>query len=590
MVTTAGTPFVNSHAVPLARVSARSRQALMCGLLAVAVVLAYHHRGEIGDLDDWSTVRTAKLFAETGHFIYNGWLHSPEGWQIVWTAPFIKLFGFSYAVVRLSLLPIVFATVYLFQRCLVSFGLTEKNATFGALTLGLSPSFVPAASAYMTDIPSLFAVILCLFLCQKAVTATTNRCTCLWLSVAALTNLLLGTVRQTGWLGVLVIVPSVGLWLRHRRGIAVVAFTLTASGALGVAAVLHWFLSQPYSVPEELLPPPISKALLLHLAGQLAWAFDYLTIRCTLPILALFLQPLFRLRRRTFWLAYFAIAILLLLVYSIGHISGLDSPDELVIIAGKHTKIKNLAIIMERLNIHLSVPTVILALFLAGLVLLLVRRIAKSGTSVNHDGSQQPSWQGILWLLGPYSLTYTVLLIPRASVVELFDRYFAALAPLPIVALLALYQQRSKDRIPAFAVVVLALLAFSGAVTAESRYSEHHARLIAADLLRDQGIPRTAISNGYLYNNETELDVRGHVNEPEVRVPANAYKPYVPPVGLPQCASDLVDPYTPSVVPKFFLVSSPRTCLAPTQYAPISYKTMLPPLHRYIYIQQLPPD
>jgi hypothetical protein len=180
------------------------------------------------------------------------------------------------------------------------------------------------------------------------------------------------------------------------------------------------------------------------------------------------------------------------------------------------------------------------------------------------------------------------LLVPRGSVNWIYDRYIVALAPLPIVCLLALYQQRNNDRIPAFAVIVLTALAFFGVGKADRIYSENHARLMAANVLRGQGIPRTAISGGVEYNLETETDVNGHVNEPKVRVPENAYKPYVAPVGLPQCASDLVDSFTPSVVPKYFLVPTTRACLAPTQYEPVTYKTILPPFHRDIYIQQLP--
>ena len=573
--------------IPLTRVSAASRQALSCGLLVVAAVLACHAWVEAPYIDDWSTARTARLFAETGHFIYHGWLHYPGGWQIVWTAPFIKVFGFSYTVVRFSLLPIVFATVYFFQRCLVGFGLAEKNASFGALSLGLAPAFVPVASSYMTDVPSLFAVILCLFFCQKAVTATTNRNVCIWLTIAALSSLVLGTVRQTGWLGVLVIVPGVGLWLRDRKGVAVVAFTLTAVSGLGVAAVWHWFLSHPYSVRESFLSPAMTKTLLMHLAGRLAWALVYLML-CVLPILAMFLRPLLRISGKTFWMAYFVVAALVLVVYAVGHRSGLDNPDELVKIAGKHQTINDVGVIQEHLNVHLSLTTILVALFLTSLILLFVRRVALPGTSVNREVPPQASWQGILWLLGPYSLIYIALLVPRGSVNWIYDRYIIALAPLPIVCLLALYQQRNNDRIPAFAVIVLTALAFFGVGKADRIYSENHARLMAANVLRGQGIPRTAISGGVEYNLETETDVNGHVNEPKVRVPANAYKPYVAPVGLPQCASDLVDSFTPSVVPKYFLVPATRACLAPTQYEPVTYKTILPPFHREIYIQQLP--
>jgi hypothetical protein len=559
----------------------------MCGLLATAAVLACRAWVEIGYIDDWSTARTAQLFAQSGHFVYNGWLHSPEGWQIVWASPFIKLFGFSYAVVRLSLLPIVFATVYLFQRCLVSFGLTEKNASFGALSLGLSPIFIPVASSYMTDIPSLFAVIVCLSFCQKAVTATTNRNACIWLTVAALTNLVLGTVRQTGWLGVLVMVPSVGLWLRRRTGVAVVAFTLTAICGMGVVAVLHWFLLHPYSVPESILRTPLTTSLLVHLAGRLVMALLFLLL-CVLPILAMFLRPLLRLRRRTFWLAYLAFAAFVLLVYSISNRSGINNVTELVEIAGKHQTIQNLGMILERLNIHVSLMAIIVAILATSFVLLFFRRTALRTTAVNDGKLAQPSWAGILWLLGPYTLIYLALLMPRGSVGWIWDRYIVALAPLPIVSLLALYQERNSDEIPAFAVIVLAVLAVFAIAKADRIYSENRARLSAANLLRSQDIPRTAISGGFEYDYETEANVSGHVNEPQVRIPGDAYKRYMAPAGLPKCADDLASSFTPSVVPKYFLVASPRACLAPTKYKPVSFRTLLPPFHRFIYIQQLP--
>lgn len=587
MVTTATSPTVTPYSVPLTRSSAISKWALLCGILSVVVVLACHSWVEIGYIDDWSTARTAQLFAQTGHFVYNGWLHSPEGWQIVWAAPFIKIFGFSYTVVRFSMLPIVFATVYVFQRCLVNFGLTDKNASFGALTLGLSPIFVPVASSYMTDIPSLFALILCLFFCQKSVAARTDRGTCTWLTLAATSNLVLGTVRQTGWLGVLVIVPCVGLWLRRRTRVARVASALTAACSMGVVAVLHWFLSKPYSVRERLLPAPFTGAMLVHLAGRLAMVFFFLMLS-VLPILSMFLMPAFRLPRKTFWLAYFAFAAVVLLSFAIMNRSGINSATELANIAGKHQTIKNLSLILVPPATHLSLWAVTAAVLVMGLVLLLLRRMGMRRTVIDEERAVRPSWAAILWLLGPYSLIYLALLMPRGSVGWIWDRYIVALAPLPIVSLLALYQQRKGDRTPVIAVIVLALLALFGVARAERLYSENHARLTAANVLRRQGIPRTAISGGFEYDYETETDVSGHVNEPDVTVPPNSYRPYVPPAGLPQCAKDLVSSYTPSVVPKYFLVSSPRTCLTQTKCEPVSYKTLLPPFHRYIYIQQLP--
>ena len=78
-------------------------------------------------------IKTAQVFAQTGHFAYNGWTAPMLGWQAIWGALFIKVFGFSFTVVRLSILPIAMATVLLFHAILLRFGINERNAALGAL-------------------------------------------------------------------------------------------------------------------------------------------------------------------------------------------------------------------------------------------------------------------------------------------------------------------------------------------------------------------------------------------------------------------------------------------------------------------------
>ena len=67
----------------------------------------------------------------------------------------------------------------------------------GALTVGLSPIFLPMAASYMTDVAGLFVIVLCLYLCQRAVAAQSDRATVLWLCCAAASNVAGGTVRQS---------------------------------------------------------------------------------------------------------------------------------------------------------------------------------------------------------------------------------------------------------------------------------------------------------------------------------------------------------------------------------------------------------
>ena len=71
-------------------------------MLVLIAILSCHPFVEMGLIDDFSYVRTALLFARTGHFVYNGWTTAMLGAQIVWAAPFIKLLGYSFFATRVS--------------------------------------------------------------------------------------------------------------------------------------------------------------------------------------------------------------------------------------------------------------------------------------------------------------------------------------------------------------------------------------------------------------------------------------------------------------------------------------------------------
>jgi hypothetical protein len=544
------------------------RYGVLCGLFVVVAVLACRPYGAIGYLDDWSTARTAQIFAQTGHFTYNGWEAATEGWQILWAALFVKLFGFSFLIVRLSLLPIVFATVFLFYQSLVRFGFTIEHASFGALTLGLSPIFLPTASSFMTDIPALIVTVLCLVLCQKAVSQREDRALIFWLAVAALTDMIGGTVRQTAFLGVLLMIPGVGWWQRRRHGVWRSALAMTALGSMWIFLFLRWFHSQPYSVPESILVP-LNAATLAHLLGQLFGALFFLLIG-VLPVLAYFLPAFLRLSRTIFWGLYASIACLLLITTETANLS-------------------TVGVVLRRFKIHLSLSFT--AVVLAGVALLFIILRAVSSRRVEDKRKplfprpQTKPWHHIFWLLGPYSLGYFLLLMPRGATAWIWDRYLLGLTPVAIVCVMKIYQDRIDRGVPKIAIVFLALLGCFAVAKADRRYSENRAILKAANMLRSVGIPRTQITAGFEYDSETQLDATGYVNETKLQVPVGAYHPYVPLPGLPRDFVDLS--YTPSIVPKYFILDAPNADLAPTKYPPVRYTTLLPPFRRTIDIQQL---
>ncbi len=93
----------------------------------------------MGIIDDWSYIKSAQMFAQTGHFVYNNWGAVILGWQVPLGALGIKLFGFSFTAARLYMLPVTAFGAWLFYLILADFGVSAFNAAFGTLALFLSP-------------------------------------------------------------------------------------------------------------------------------------------------------------------------------------------------------------------------------------------------------------------------------------------------------------------------------------------------------------------------------------------------------------------------------------------------------------------
>src|SRR5256885_12336142 len=118
-----GMSFVELHRGRRGATRTSRVDALLCALLVAACIVATWPICGVPFSDDFSYTKTALDFARSGQFHYNGWAAVMLGWQAVWGALFIKLLGFSFNVVRLSMLPFAMANAYLFHRVLIQFGL-----------------------------------------------------------------------------------------------------------------------------------------------------------------------------------------------------------------------------------------------------------------------------------------------------------------------------------------------------------------------------------------------------------------------------------------------------------------------------------
>ncbi len=231
-----------------------SRDGIFCSILFVVCILITWPVADLGINDDWSYIRSAQVFAHTHHFVYNGWSTAMLGWQIVLGAISVWIFGPSFTAVRLSMLVVAIATALLYHAALRNFGLNRAHAIFGTLTFVLSPLFLSLSDTFMSDVPGFFSILLCLYLCQRAVASERDLQAALWLAAAGITNVISGTARQTGWLGVLVMVPFCGWMMRRRRFVFPTTILTWILGVISIKLLMAWFTRQPYSISADSSP------------------------------------------------------------------------------------------------------------------------------------------------------------------------------------------------------------------------------------------------------------------------------------------------------------------------------------------------
>lgn len=170
---------------------------VLCTFALVICVVVSHPALNMGMDDDWSYIWCARLVANTGHIVYNGFAEPMLGWQLYLGALFIKLFGFSFTAVRASILLVAIGVIALTQRLFVRFGITAWNSAIATLTIALSPVFLFLSFSYMLDMAGLFCIMLCLYGCVRAIQADTAKATMGWLAFAALSNILGGTAGKS---------------------------------------------------------------------------------------------------------------------------------------------------------------------------------------------------------------------------------------------------------------------------------------------------------------------------------------------------------------------------------------------------------
>lgn len=537
--------------------------ALFCALAVLVCELISRPYANMGICDDGPYILVAQRLADTGHIVYNGWSAAMLGWQLYLGAALVKLFGFSFTTVRMSTLLVAVVLAFFLQRILVRAGITERNATIGTLALVLSPLYLLLSATFMSDIHGLFAIVLCLYGCLRALQASSTRATIGWLCFAVATNAVCGTSRQLAWLGVLVMVPCTLWLLRDRRKVLVAGAAATLAGVLFILGCMVWLKHQPYTTPERF---HVSNVPLTDIATQFVRFFlDFPFL--LLPVMLLFVAAIRRSRIGTL-----AAILVACLVCAFGrHRIYLLEPTigDWVTIAGGYHSGGGPIFLGLRMRILLTIAS------FCGLTCLIISFFRQGHSQRAADVVARVSWKQLFVVLAPFAAAYVLLLVFRAVTVAndgtgvIFDRYSLGLLLVALIFLVRYFQDRIQPLIPFAGLLLVAAMATYGVAITHNMFSFNRARVAIAAELRAAGVPDTSTDNGWEYNIEVQIQHTGHVNSPFIVLPAGAYVPTRKPPAV-RCEVFWYD-FTPIIHPIYGIAFYPDVCYGPAPFAPVHY-------------------
>lgn len=567
--------------------------AVLCAITFVLCEAVSRPYAEMGVCDDWSFIRTAQLLAQTGHILYNGWAACMIGWQLYPAALLLKLFGFSFTAARLSTFLVAALTTFLMQRTFVRAGIKEQNAAIGTLAIVLTPLYMALSVTFMTDVQGLFAVVICLYGCLRALQAQGSSAAAVWVCFAALANAVFGSSRQIAWLGVLVMVPCT-LWLLRRDRRTLVAGGLaTLAGWAFIALSLHWFERQPYAVPEHLFIKATSRYQLGYMARELFGVVLEIPF-LLLPIVAAYLILLRRRKSRQFWTAFAVCGLgyaLAAVVFAIKidpnsiiepTLGDWVSPSARygILVLQKEGPV----VLGQTTRILLTAVSTLATLCATAFLWEIGRRVVREeGDPVVHVDSQAKassltprsvSWNQVLLLVAPFAAAYFALLIPR-SANQLYDRYLLPLVFLSGLGLIRAFQNFVQARLPAVTMVLVGLVAIYSIGATHDMFAFYRARVVLANEVAAAGVQPSTFDGGFEYNGWIEVLQGGYLNDEKIANPPNSYIPMDPYRGL-NCDGkvrkmDQQNNELRHFFPRYGLSFSPDACAGQTPVAPVNY-------------------
>jgi hypothetical protein len=210
-------------------------------LLFCAAVAAVNPLRECPVIDDWAYATTVWRWLDTGEYRLHEWLAANFPFQALWGGLFCRVFGESFAALRLSTVGLSLVGLAAFRGLSLEHGLSRPAADLLTLCIASSSLFFRMSLTFMTEVP-FFAMLTLAMLCY---TRAVRRAT--WLSwvMATIAGGAVILVRQFG----AALIPALAVvWLLDPAKKS--RFAYYALGLSAPALAATWQLKQGWQHPN----------------------------------------------------------------------------------------------------------------------------------------------------------------------------------------------------------------------------------------------------------------------------------------------------------------------------------------------------
>ena len=365
--------------------------------------------------------------------------------------------------------------------------------------------------------------------------------------------------------------------------------------SLSFFACVKWFQHQPYTQQEN---PPFDDLRHHESRHQIAETFTHFAFSIPLlllPILVGFLTFVFVRIRESRVVACIAVAGLLLLISTGAWLHHYHALMQWLAPFSQNSFTQQGLVNIPSIGRR---PTVLGPDTRAAITLVIFFGTFAVAASIFHSAPTQNkliipstheqalSARTLFFLFAPFTVVYCCLLVPRGFVGTMFDRYLLPLLVIAIIALLRLHQQKVAPRLPALSVLWLVVGAAYSVASLHDLYTMERSRLTAVNELRAAGIPRTSFYGGFGYDGWTQVDSWGYIRSPRLNLPPGPQRTPAWTITTKPCGYMFYRMFD-AIHPEYAVSFDPTTCDGPSTFAPVQYRTWLPPFIGYIYIQKV---